>query len=173
MTTKQLRVSLDTFAYEILADLPRLIEQNPTGVYFSALVDEYGESSARIMKACQVLVGKNLIHLEQAASKAHYIMPIDHKPTVPFIELTDLQRRLVLYLLDVAKQKDAKAIQTNYSQLARIIECSYGGLHTCINRLVALEYLAIEQQSAPGKQNQLILRLTENLLSKSALHLDS
>jgi len=30
-----------------------------------------------------------------------------------------------------------------------------------------LQYLEIEQQSAPGKQNQLILRLTDTLLEKA------
>lgn len=168
---KLLRVSVESFAHEIQGDLARLIVQNPTGIYFAALADEYGESTARILKACQVLESRQVITVHQAASKAHYILPIGYKVATPFVELTELQRRLVLFLLKIGSQ--AKVVQTNYSQLARIMECSYGGLHTCINRLVALQYLTIEQHSAPGKQNQLILRLTDTLLEKAANHLDS
>jgi hypothetical protein len=168
---KLLRVSVESFAHEIQGDLARLIAQNPTGIYFSALADEYGESTARILKACQVLANRQVISVHQAASKAHYILPNNYVVPVPFVELTELQRKLVLYLIKIGRV--AKAVQTNYSQLARIMGCSYGGLHTCINRLVALEYLQIEQPSAPGKQNQLILRLTDTLLEKAANHLDS
>ena len=163
--TKLLRVSIEAFAHEIAGDLPQLIASNPTGIYFAALGDMYGESTARIMKACQLLEGRSVLTIHQAASKAHYVLPKEYEVPVPFIELTDLQRRLVLFLLEVGR--DAKLIQTNYSQLARKMNCSYGGLHTCINRLVALQYLTIEQQSAPGKQNMLILRLTDLLLEKA------
>jgi len=169
--TKLLRVSIEAFAHEIAGDLPRLIETNPTGIYFAALADEYGESTARIMKACQVLEGRRVLTVHQAASKAHYVLPTNYVVPVPFVELTELQRKLVLFLLKIGQ--NSKLVQTNYSQLARMMNCSYGGLHTCINRLVALEYLTIEQQSAPGKQNQLVLRLTDTLLDKAANHLDS
>lgn len=171
--TKPLRVSLEAFAHEILVDLPTLIVDHPAGVYFADLQEEYGESTARIMKACQLLASKEQLTIQQAASKAHYVLPKGYKPAVQFIELTELQRRLILFLIDLATKASTRSIQTNYSQLARIMLCSYGGLHTCINRLVALNYLEIVQQSAAGQQNQLILQLTDHLFEQIAPNLDS
>lgn len=168
--SKASRVSIETFAWEVYNDLPKLIEEHVTGVYISHMQEYYGESAARVMKACQILQERGKVVLAQAASNAHYIIPPDYVCPVPFIELTDLQRKLVLYLHRTCRFQHTRQMRTNYSQLARIMNCSYGGLHTCTARLVDLGYLIITEPSKAGKQNQLLITLTGPLLDP---HLDS
>lgn len=157
----RLRVSLDSFVEELEVDLDRLIMEHPAGIYMTHLQEEYGESSARIMKACRTLEQKGIIRLQQAASKAYFITPIGHKTDIPLLTLTELQRRLLLYLLLLGSKSKppTSRIQSNYSQLARIIKCSTGGIHTCINRLSHLGYIRVVQQSTAGQQQPLILEI--------------
>lgn len=157
---KVLRVSIDGFAYEIGTDLKKLIEEYPNGIFYSHIADEYGESIARIAKACQILQDKGIIDVYQAASNAYYILPKGYKPSHPLIELTDLQRRLALYLLIVCRRAQTNRIKANYARLAKLMECSYGGLVTAVKRLNALAYVEIVSDKP------LILQVTEKLLQQ-------
>ncbi len=162
--TKTLRVSIEGFAHELQSDLKRLIEQYPNGIYFANLSDEYGESIARITKACNILVERGVIQVQKAASNAYYIIPKDYIAAVPLIELTDLQRKLALFLYLQARKAQNRLLSTNYSQLTKLMECSYGGLVTAVNRLVALDYLEIRQQSEVGQRIPLLLYITDKLV---------
>ena len=145
--TKKLRVSIESFAHELQNDIARLIDEYPNGIYYSVLADEYGESVARIVKAVQILIDRQHVEVRQAASNAYFIVPKGYVAPQPLIELTDLQRRLIYFLYMTAVKARNRLLTTNYSQLARIMSCSYGGLITAVNRLVVLEYLEIRQQS--------------------------
>lgn len=170
-----LRVSVESFAYELQNDLPRLIQEYPNGIYFNALQDEYGESVLRIQKATAILESRHILKVHQAASKAMYIIPFEYKAPEPLIELTSLQRRLAIALVKIVRDAPTTTnlIRTSYSQLARIANCSYGGCLTVINRLVELDYLNIEQHSRAGHQEQLILRVTKQLRDRVDPYLDS
>lgn len=157
---KTLRVSVESFAHELQIDMSRLIREYPNGIYFAALADEYGESTARILKAVQILVDRNVVEVRQAASNAYFVVPKNYKPDVPLIELTDLQRKLVAFLYLTSKAADNRLLSTNYSQLARKMQCSYGGLVTAVNRLVALEYLELRQATP------LIVYITDKLIEQ-------
>lgn len=170
---KLLRVSVESFAYELQTDLPRLIQEYPNGVYFNVLQDEYGESVLRIQKAVAILEGRHILEVHQAASKAMYVIPFGYKAPEPLIELTPLQRRLAISLVKIVRDANTDKIRTSYSQLARIANCSYGGCLTVINRLVELKFLMIEQHSKAGHQEQLILRVTKLLRDRVDPYLDS
>lgn len=172
--TKMLRVSIESFARELAGDLARLIKEHPQGVYFSALQEEYGESVLRIQKAASILEEKGLLTIHQAVSKAHYVLPKDYVAPEPLVELTALQRRLALRLVEIVREHGAtNLVRTSYSQLSRMMECSYGGCLTSVNRLIALNYVEVVQQSQAGHQNQLILKVTTTLLERVDNHLTS
>jgi len=162
--------SIDKFAKEILADLPKLIEEHPEGVHISHMHEWFGEGAARILKACQYLKAHDLVELHQSASKAHYITPVAYIPGIPFPELTELQRKVALYISKTCKAQDATQLRTNYSQLSRILECSYGGLRTCLNRLVSLHYIYLSSPSKPGRQDQLVITLGQILVDHNLDH---
>jgi hypothetical protein len=161
----QKRLPIQEFADEIAEDLPTLLEQNPGGIYFSELMSFYGETITRVTKAVSILETKGDITLHAAASRAQFIVPKGVGLTILFPELSVLQRRVAIYARTLASQKQVTKVETDYSQLCRIMHCSYGGLRACIKRLQELGYLNIEEQSQRGKQGCLVLSLHQKLLS--------
>lgn len=158
------RLTVDEYAQEIADDLEVLISDHPSGIYISHLQEYYGESISRTNKACQILVQRQVVTLHQAASKAHYIVPTGVELAVPLPELTALQRKLALYLVDICIKHATTRVRTNYSQLSREMHCSYGGLRACLRRLTDLQYLFIESPSLRGKQDEMILSLGQKLV---------
>lgn len=162
--TQILRVSSQAFAEEIQRDLPTLIKEYPGGIYISNLQEMYGESYARTLKAVKMLAVLNVITLHQAVSRAHYILPKDYIPTIPFPELTPLQRDFILYVANLCRKFQTSQVRTNYSELSRILECSYGGLKSCLERLATLQYLAIINPSHRGKQSDLLIEINQPIV---------
>lgn len=161
--TSVAKVSVEQFAQELVQDLPKLIAEHPAGVYVHHLHEYYGESPARILRAASLLETSKHIRVEQAANNSHYIVPYDYHPKVQFVELTDLQRRTIEFIIATITEQRAKTLQTNYSQLARLMVCSSGGIRTCLYRLVQLEYLQILSPSKQGKQSELLLALGKKI----------
>ena len=163
------RVPVLSFAREISADLEDLMFQHPTGIYLSNLQDYYGESIARIQKAVDILEGQKSIVKKKSANNSYYILPAS--PDViertgakqKFAGLTVLQVSVVEFLEKECKRQQVTRLRTNYSQLTRILNCSYGGLKQCLQRLVSLEYLRIEEPSKRGKSDQMIIALGTKL----------
>lgn len=152
------------FVQEIRDDLPKLIERFPLGIYMADLTSEYGETPARIGRACRILEEEGSIKMLHAASKANYILPQGYTPTIPFMNLTDLQRKLLMYLCKICKEHHTIQIKSNYSQLSRIMSCSYGGLHSCLNRLAALAYIVIDSESQRGRQDMLVVTIGKEMV---------
>lgn len=160
------KIPVETYAREIKSDLNLLIQQYPEGIYYSTLIEYYGESISRTIKACSILKRNKDVDLYRSVSNAIFILPYGMTPTVPFPVLSGLQRSIVLLILDICTQNKTNRVQTNYSQLARIVKSSYGGLRACLKRLVELEYLQIDNESKRGKQCELIISLGKELQDK-------
>lgn len=161
--TQILRVSSQAFAEEIQRDLPTLIKEYPGGIYISNLQEMYGESYARTLKAVKMLDALHVITLHQAVSRAHYILPSQYISPIPFPELTALQRDFILYICQLCHKHQTIQVRTNYSELSRILECSYGGLKSCLERLAQLSYLIIIHPSRRGKQSELLIEISQPL----------
>lgn len=162
-----LKVPIEGFAHEILQDLPRLMEEHPTGVSIHHLHQEYGERSARILKAISILEAKEKVTVHKAANNSSYILPIEGGQPTEFGDLSDLQRRTVIFIRDTCLKAGTTRLSTNYMQLMRIMNCSPTGLRTCVDRLVQLGYLVIEQPSRHGKQSDLIIGLGKKIIRPS------
>lgn len=156
-----LRVSIESFAVELHKDLQQLIDVHPTGIYLQHLQDMYGESPARINAATHILEEKGYVTKHRSISRAFYILPQNYTLPLPYPELTDLQRRLLLYLQDLCFQYNTFRVRTNYSQLANIQHCSHGGIKSCIHRLAQLHLLTIVSPSQRGKQSELVIQITD------------
>lgn len=179
MSTGILRVPTENFAFEILSDLPNLLKESPTGITIHQLHEYYGDSTTRIWRAISHLEHRHLIKVYQGPNGKMFILPPDQIP-LPFNmgSLSDLQRNTVMFILNLCNQYKTAQVKTNYSQLARVLNCSATGIRTCVARLVELRYLAIVHPSAHGKQSDLILALGPALeqpteISASDHHLTS
>lgn len=156
-----LKVSMDSFVYELRQDLARLYADHPTGITYHVLREEYGEPIPRILRATQILQEKGHITIGQNASREHYILPANapHPSKVtPYADLTDLQRRLFTLLTD-SRNPENNLVRTNYTQLSRILSCSQGGVRNSLDRLTTLKYLRVHTPAIPGKQASLVLEL--------------
>lgn len=162
-----LKVPIESFAHEILTDLPKLMQDYPAGVTIHNLHIEYGESPARILKAISILESKELVTVHKAANNSSYIRPVSDGMPVEFGDLTDLQRRTLLFIRKTCEDAKTTRVSTNYMQLMRIMKCSPTGLRTCIDRLVQLGYLVIDQPSRHGKQSDLIIALGKKIIRPS------
>jgi len=164
MTADPLKVSMESFVYELRQDLPRLYSEHPTGITFHAIREEYGETIPRIIRATQVLESKGHITIGQNASREHFMLPACALPPskiTPYADLTDLQRRLFTLLVD-SRNPENNLVRTNYTQLARVLDCSQGGVRSSIDRLTTLKYLRTYSPAIPGKQASLVLELSAN-----------
>jgi len=166
-----LKISTQEFANEIQRDLPDLIKRFPQGISISNLQEEYGESTARIKTVISILLQHHHIQQTQAASRMYYIYPRDYKIDTPLHNLTELQRSICFFLLDIVKKNPpATAVKTNYTYLARHVECSNGGIKSAILRLASLGYISITSPSQRGLSSQLTIQLLQPLLD---LNLDT
>lgn len=159
--TDPLKVSMESFVYELRMDLPRLYAEHPTGITYHVLREEYGEPIPRIIRATQLLSDKGHIRIEQNASREHYILPVNAphpREHIRYADLTDLQRRLFIVLSE-ARNPENNLVRTNYTQLARILNCSQGGVRSSLDRLTTLKYLHTHAAAIPGKQASLVLAI--------------
>ena len=172
MTTrpsKTERVPVLSFAREISTDLEDLMFQHPTGIYLSDLQAYYGESIARIQKAVDILEGQRSIVKKKSPSNSYYILPAS--PDViartgtkqKFAGLTELQMTVVEFFERECTRQQVVRLRTNYSQLTRILNCSYGGLKQCLKRLIDLGYLRIEEPPRRGKSDEMVIALGPKL----------
>ncbi len=161
-TDKQIKIR--KFARELEADLPDLIEEYPNGIYLSHLTEYYGESVNRVSHAIKILQIKDKVQICRALSEAVFILPKDYTPPIPFPELSDLQRKLLTWVQQTLKDKSATTLLTNYGQISRILECSYGGLRSCLQRLTKSGYLEISAPSLRGKQDSMAIKLGVRVL---------
>jgi hypothetical protein len=158
MTTK-LKPSLESFVWEILQDLPRLIAEHPQGITIAHLHEEYGESTARIMRALTTLEQKQKIQVFKAVNNSHYILPLNYDPKTKHADLTELQRNLIQFIETTCASNNTNQLLTSYSQLARVLKCSAGGLQNCLMRLQKLNLIHILQPPKQGKQLTLLIGL--------------
>lgn len=162
--TQSKRISIIDYCNEISNDLDELIKEFPYGISVSNLHEYYGESIARTMRAIHILSNQSLVTIHQSTTKAYYIVPTGFKFTVPFPELTELQRKLALYILQLCHKANTNRIQTDFSQLSRIMDCSYGGLRACIKRLTMLGYISLNSPSLRGKQTEMVIAMGKKLV---------
>lgn len=164
------RIAVADYAREIADDLTTLLQDYPAGIYISHLQEYYGESVSRTHRACHILRDAGVVRLDRAASGAYYIVPSGSPLPTVLPELTELQRKLAVYLTSLCRKYATVRVRTNYSQLTREMSCSYGGLRACLKRLTDLKYLSIESPSLRGKQDEMILALGQKLVD---LNLDT
>lgn len=163
MTTTSKQISMKDFYVEVRADLPNLFKEYPTGIALSFLSTWYGESPQRIAAVCKKLqaAGKLIIH--RKFNRSTYILPPEGLPASLMTELTKAQRELVNFIAQyIAKNNGYTTVSTNYAQLSRALNSSYGGMIIRVERCVELGYLKIVQPSKPGKRDQLLIALGEN-----------
>lgn len=160
-----LKIPIENFAFEILADLPKLLEEHPKGVMIQHLHAYYAESTVRIIKAITILEEKHHIRVYKAANHSSYILPLEAGLPDELGGLSDLQRGCCQLLRKICTDNKTTLVRTNYAQLARLLKCSATGIRTCIDRLVQLGYLNIVEPSKHGKQSELLLKLGDKLLT--------
>lgn len=172
MTAKQLKPSLESFVWEIQQDLPRLIAEHPQGITVTHLHEEYGESTSRIMRALTTLEQKQKVKIHKAVNNSHYILPLHYDPKTKHANLTELQRNLIQFIESTCQKSNTTQLLTSYSQLARVLSCSAGGLQNCLLRLQKLGLIEILQPPKQGKQLTLLIGLVPDQKS-GANNLDS
>lgn len=166
--TRSQHIPVEEFARELLEDLPKLMEEYPDGIMFSDLREYYGETVSRISNACKLLATDDKIVIRMARhNNARFIMPKDFTTASRFPELTVLQRKVLELFIKQCRQYQTTRVRTNYSQLSRSIECSYGGIRTCIDRLSSLGYLTIASPGLRGKQAQMVIDVKSDLILDS------
>lgn len=160
------RVPFQDYCEEVFRDLPMLIQKYPAGVYISHLIDWYGESINRTVKVCETLATQGRCETHKSASHAIYIVPIGYSPTVPLPELTELQRTLVLLVLQY-EHRHKQAYTTSYVHLSKTLTSSYGGVRNIVRRTCQLGYLILESSPSRGKVDSVVLRTNHDILRKS------
>jgi len=163
-------VPLADYAEEVMEDLPKLIASYPTGVRITHLQAYYGETSSRTVKVMYMLAEQGRVHLGRTTSRAQYITPIGYEPPTKFPELTELQRKLLVYILDKCNSHipPASMIKTNYHQLSRIMNSSYGGMRACLKRLIELGYLHMTEQPKSGRQDGMVISIGAKALKETS-----
>lgn len=175
---KCIRIPVSDYAKEIITDLDDLIAEYPAGIYIAHLTDYYGETISRTLGAVRLLESQAVVKMSQAVSGAYFVLPIGYIPIVEMPELTEQQRALVIYILRLCQQNKTQLIQTNYGQLARIMQSSYGGLRMRIQRLIDLNYFEMVKEPQRGKQHEMLIKLGAKLyhygvLPENLVQLDS
>lgn len=160
--TKQLRISHVEFATEILRDLPYLMHEYKDGLYVRDLKDYYGESSNRIRHALSVLINQGIVELRQAPDKTYYIVLKGQEPP-QLVELTEMQRRIARFVMSTCKKSNTTKLQTDYSQLSRVLKISPVGLRSTMVRMHTLGYLLLSEPSQIGFPCTMILTIGPKL----------
>lgn len=144
-------VSFDSFVVELQGDLPKLWADN-TKVTFTFLQEYYGEKMARVGRAVYILQGRGFLSL--STPKGSLILVVPPLPTaashadidkdqklLDFLDaFTLLQRHILTAIYQectrVPSPYRSNSIRTNFFQLARLVNCSYGGVVNSVERLV-------------------------------------
>lgn len=163
------RIPVLSFARELASDLDELARQYPNGIYYSHLSGYYGESVARVQKAVAILENQKVLTLYKSPNNAYYVLP-----TAPILRtgndlyagLSDLQMRLVGLVERECLRQKVDRLKTNYSQLSRVLNCSYGGLKQCVKRLVDLEYIQILEPPKRGLGDEMIVALGKKMVAQ-------
>lgn len=162
-----MKVTVQQFADEIKSDLQELITQYPDGIYYTHLMEYYGESISRVREACMILLHFGHIERHRNVSNAFFILPKSTEITpisnVALLQLTPLQRKLALFIARRCTEAGTSVLRTNCSQLSRVIDCSYGGLRACLDRLVALRFVYILSWGGRGKQDEMKIQVSSKL----------
>ena len=151
------------FVKELAEDLPQIVQQDgfPN---ISYLVEYYGETTARVKAACRELEHRGKVVIKRAVNNAYIIVPVSELVEVsPLLLLTPLQKDLLILFARLCQHRKTDTVVTNYSQLARVVKCSYGGLRICVTRLVELKYIEILTTAVRGKQDSMTIRITPKL----------
>lgn len=167
MAESKRKIPIENFAYEIRQDLPELIAKYPDGILIQHFHDWYGEHPTRILKALTLLERKHALTVHSTASGTHYAVPVGYTLPTKFPELTDLQRRTLQLLLRTALNAvpPTNKVNSNYSQLARLLSCSIGGLQTVLQRLQHYGHISILSTAQQGKQSGLLIEIHQNTLT--------
>jgi hypothetical protein len=143
-------VSFDDFVEEMQSDLPKLWAKN-TKVSFKFLQEYYGETQARVGRAVYELHDRRFLELTNTKMTTALIVPSQqdttkiaaNKPFRGYLNtFTSLQRHMLLALLQechkgfLSQSRPPYKVRTNYFQLARLLNCSYGGAVNSVDRLV-------------------------------------
>jgi len=151
--------TMHDLVWEMKNDLKDLFEKNPEGLSISMLSGWYGESTQRILKACQQLESDGRVRLKRAANKAIFILPDDLQQGEALTVLSVKQRELVKFVAKRLEEEKAIHLKTNYTQLSRLLLSSYGGMRIRLQRCVELGFLVIVHPSMPAMSDQLVLSL--------------
>lgn len=155
------RIPLHVFKEELLSDLPSLILKHPRGIYIADLSDWYGESLQRVQKACTELAEEHKILYLKSARRAFYVLPLGHKPIDYFPELSQLQGRLMVFVLQQHRLKHlsiTQPITTSYAALAKALDASYGGVRSVVQRCHDLRYIQVIGSPSRGLQESLVIQ---------------
>lgn len=159
MTYQKPLVPLHQFANEILKDLGVLMGESPYGIMLVTLQEYYGESRRRVHAAVDLLEKVGKVVIAQNGNGSYFILPFDRQELLPIAKLSDLQRKVLSFLVKTCARKNTNRLKSSYFQLARMLNCSFGGLSTTIARLETLGYLKILEPSTQGHQNELLVEL--------------
>lgn len=159
------KITMAKFAKEIFNDLNLLTQTYKYGILLSDLQEYYGEPMPKIRGACKLLENVGKIIIEQNGNGSYFVVPTALEDIIPIAQLSDLQRQTIVFLVKTCNRSKTNKVQTGYYQLARVLKCSFGGLKGSLQRLQTLGFLAIEQESTRGHQNELLIRIESAPLS--------
>lgn len=158
------RITIESYALEIAADLEDLMYEYSNGILFTVLQAYYGESDIRTRKAVALLEKQNIVTIHKTVSGAFYLIPVGKEKDMIFPELTQSQRKLVLFILGQLEKYAVNAIITDYSQICRMLDSSYGGLRNRMDKLVKLGYLEITVKPSRGIQKSMVIQRGKKII---------
>jgi MarR-like DNA-binding transcriptional regulator SgrR of sgrS sRNA len=144
------------FLVELLEDLPNLFKEQPQGVTLTHLHEWFGESQQKLSRAVKQLSEERLLDLAIGPQNTILVFPKGKSIPANEHKLTPLQDKLYKALRDAYTAKGA-SLHTNYAQLAKVCQASYGGTRAALQKLVQLQLIQVEHESERGKQDQLVL----------------
>lgn len=160
------RQRLIALTAEIREDIPRLLELYPRGVSLLILVDYYGAPLERVKAAAQSLCTQGVLECYKTGTGAHIYAPAEVLQTLRWVDLSEVQRRVCELLLEQCNACGVTKVKTNFNQLRRILDVSYGGLRAAIEVLERREYIRLIGMTTRGSQKPLTIELLPKLLPR-------
>lgn len=169
VTNKKKGVEFDSFVKEIGDDIPTLMVDYPEGVYITHLLEYYGESISKIMRAVKTLEKQGKVELHRNVSNALYLIPVDYKVPAAILSLSPLQRKLLCIIIEVSKYnervKKTPIWETSLAHICRAVPCSMGGLHNALTTLTRLGLVSRIGLTSAGKMASLRLMFNNDAYS--------
>lgn len=147
---------LEEFAEEIRQDLAKLSQQYPRGITVAALMDWYGEPVSRCTKVFKVMQKYDdvVVYKNSHGAFALHSKELLQDPLAKVRNnLTTTQVKILDYLLSQPKLP----VTTNFSELARTVKCSYGGVTQAIRKLTTMGLIKVIGEPRRGRPDGMSL----------------